>query len=500
MSKATLNIKVGITVIVFGIALTFLIIWISKFNPAGAYYNVYGNFSNVGGLTEGSKVYLMGVEIGSVNSLSPELNKVVVVMKIKDKVKIPDNAMLSIVSRGLVGSKVVEFTPNIKKPVKDFYKKDAVIEGKPPANMDDLILEGKNIMLETKDTILSTKNLIADPELNKNIKMAVRNINNSTEEINRLLKTIDSVINNVQTLSESANIMLNNINNMTSYNKDNINEIISNSNNIIKGLEATTNTLKTIADDESNASNVKKSMENVRIATDQVRGISQKTTTLLEKVNMISSDVQDITGDPELKADLKGVVKNAKTISDTFTRTVGNGLIGNGEDKDKKKVSEQEQLKISFKNEMLGSFKYKLGGTSAEPSDSVRGKVLGNLNIMAHTGISAVPFVTLGFDEIGDGNLFNLQLGLYPLKDLRARVGLIRGKLGIGVNYLFDSTKTNIIGDTYDIASPHIRLGVSQNIFNDFGLSIYWDTQFFVNGGGTINEFNAGLLWEPKLF
>ena len=397
MSKAALNIKVGVTVIVFAIALTFLIIWISKFNPAGSNYNIYGNFNNVGGLTEGSKVFLMGVEIGSVNSLMPDTNKVIVAMKIKKKIKIPDNAKLSIVSRGLVGSKVVEFTPNIEKPFKDYYKNDAVIEGRPPASIDDLVTESKTIMLETKKTIVSANDLISDPELHQNIKNALKNINKSSEEINKLIKTINIVTKNVQNLSESANSMLNNINNMTTYNKDNINGIILNSSNIIKGLETTTNTLKTIVQDKSNATNVKQTMENVRIATEEVRGISEKTSTLISKVNTITSDVKDITGDKDLKSDLKGIVKNTKTISDTFSRTVvGNGFINNI---DKKKSENEEPLKISFKNEMLGSFKYKIGGTATTLSNV---KVLGNLNLMAQTGISAVPFVNVGFDEIGD--------------------------------------------------------------------------------------------------
>ncbi|MFN8578952.1 MAG: MlaD family protein [Candidatus Sericytochromatia bacterium] len=81
------NVKVGVTVTLFSALALGSLLWLSNFDPSKKVYQLQGNFTNVGGLIPGSKVYLMGVQIGKVTATVPELNKVKVLMEIDDSVK-----------------------------------------------------------------------------------------------------------------------------------------------------------------------------------------------------------------------------------------------------------------------------------------------------------------------------------------------------------------------------------------------------------------------------
>lgn len=488
------NIKVGVTVTLLGILGIVFLLWLSNFDPRQKFYPLQGNFTNVGGLIPGSKVYLMGVKIGQVTATIPDLNKVKVMMEIEDNVKIPVNTRLAIASKGLVGDKSVEFFINDDKIPTQFYKSGAVLDGNSPASFEDLIVEGRKAMQKANA-------LIGDPELNRNIRLTSKNVETFTRKLNTSIGQLDGVVADVKKISASANgfvgktdLVVAEVNGFikdlrgaTSYNRRNIDSIIANADKISASLNRTANSLNSLVEDPENKNQIKQTVETIKRAALNVEKISQNAT-------FISSDIRGITGDKALKEDLKSIVDNTKTISGTFANTLSNpGIPGlNNKDKTKdEKIDKKDRLNLEFRSEILGQVGYQF-----KPNTSPSFTVVGNFNVLAHTGFQAFPFVQLGIEEIGGRNQFNAQAGFYPLDNLRVRMGIVRSKLGIGANYMIDQTKSDVIAELYDIGSPHVRLGILQNIYKDYGVSFYWDNQFMTN----TNEFNLGVRWQPSIF
>ena len=498
MAIAT-NVKVGITVSVFIAVLSAVIIWLSQFNPGKSSYQMEGSFDNVGGLVEGSKVYMMGVKIGLVKSITPEMNRVRVLMNIESEIKIPQSMKLNITSTGIVGDKSVEFFKTTNKITDQFYHPGDIIIGSSPPSFEDIIVEGKK-------TMIKAQNLIGDPQLNENIKLISKNIAIFSKSLNTSLKQIDEVGANIKQFSNSAGGLMENTNNAVSNingfvdnleaienaNRQNVNNIITNAGKISKSLESTAQNLSDLLENPQNAKDLKITMKSIRVAADNIQHISKSAAALLDNFELISGDIRDVSGDSDLKNNLKDIIKNAKVISDTFANTLSAQNDPN-KDKDKEK-DKKERLNVEFKSEILG--KYKIAVGNANTSINPYKVVIGNFNMLAHTGFSRFPFVQLGVEEIGEGNQFNMQAGFYPFNNFRFRVGIIKGQLGIGSNYFIESIKSEVITEIYDIGSPHVRLGYLQNIYQDYGLSFYWDNHFTTN----INEFNLGVRWQPGLF
>ena len=76
-------------------------------------YPLYAKFTSVSGLRAGNPVNMLGIEIGKVESLRMDQEKLqaVVEMKIQKNVKVYDDAIASIKTEGLIGDKYVSIDP-----------------------------------------------------------------------------------------------------------------------------------------------------------------------------------------------------------------------------------------------------------------------------------------------------------------------------------------------------------------------------------------------------
>jgi phospholipid/cholesterol/gamma-HCH transport system substrate-binding protein len=112
MKRFDLELAVGIFIIAGGIALSYLSIRLGNLEFVGKKgYDVYAIFSNTGGLKDGSSIEIAGVGVGKVKSVSLDKYQARVVMNLKDEVKIQEDAIASVKTRGLIGEKYIEITP-----------------------------------------------------------------------------------------------------------------------------------------------------------------------------------------------------------------------------------------------------------------------------------------------------------------------------------------------------------------------------------------------------
>lgn len=113
MKRENLEIAVGIFVLIGIIALGYLSFRLGKIDMfRTGYYTVYAEFDKVGGIKKGSVVEIAGVPVGSVEKVSiNDKYHAVVEMKIMNSIKLPDDSIASIRTKGLIGEKYVQIIP-----------------------------------------------------------------------------------------------------------------------------------------------------------------------------------------------------------------------------------------------------------------------------------------------------------------------------------------------------------------------------------------------------
>jgi phospholipid/cholesterol/gamma-HCH transport system substrate-binding protein len=112
MRKLDIEFTVGLFLIAGIICLGYLSIKLGRMEVLGGEgYEVHALFSNSGGLKKGSSVMIAGVEVGRVKGIFLEDYQAKVVMNVTEGIKIQEDAIASIKTRGLIGEKFVEVTP-----------------------------------------------------------------------------------------------------------------------------------------------------------------------------------------------------------------------------------------------------------------------------------------------------------------------------------------------------------------------------------------------------
>lgn len=112
MKKFDVELCVGLFMILGILCLGYLSIKLGKLEVLGSQgYEVEAVFSNGGGIKSGSTVVIAGVEIGRVKKVSLDDYQALVVMDLPLHVKIQEDAIASIKTRGLIGDKFIEITP-----------------------------------------------------------------------------------------------------------------------------------------------------------------------------------------------------------------------------------------------------------------------------------------------------------------------------------------------------------------------------------------------------
>ena len=115
MNRATAQTIVGIFVLIGIICLAYLSIKLGKMEILGGdYYQVHADFDSVSGLKSGASVEIAGVEVGRVGriALDPKNgNRARVYLRINGGVRLQDDVIASVRTRGIIGDKFVQLKP-----------------------------------------------------------------------------------------------------------------------------------------------------------------------------------------------------------------------------------------------------------------------------------------------------------------------------------------------------------------------------------------------------
>lgn len=132
------ELTVGIFVLVGIICLGYLTIRLGKLDVFGNDgYIVYADFASVAGLKLGDPVEIAGVKVGKVETLSLADDRARLGIRIDLYVRLQDDAIASVRSRGLIGDKFVMVTPGASDKL--LGPGDRIRETESPPDISDVI-------------------------------------------------------------------------------------------------------------------------------------------------------------------------------------------------------------------------------------------------------------------------------------------------------------------------------------------------------------------------
>ena len=138
MRRSALELGVGLFVIVGILALGYLSVKLGKVDLlGGGGYQVTADFPSVGGLKAGSAVEIAGVQVGRVESIGLADYQARVTLRLNGDVKLQDDAIASIKTKGLIGEKYVRISPGASEKLVPPGGKLREVEA--PVDLEELI-------------------------------------------------------------------------------------------------------------------------------------------------------------------------------------------------------------------------------------------------------------------------------------------------------------------------------------------------------------------------
>jgi phospholipid/cholesterol/gamma-HCH transport system substrate-binding protein len=113
MKKIDLELAVGFFVLIGILCFGYLSIKLGRLEFFGERkYILYAEFENAGGIKPGATVEIAGVEVGRVESVNIDKDyRALISLTIRKSMKIQEDAIASIRTKGLIGEKYIEISP-----------------------------------------------------------------------------------------------------------------------------------------------------------------------------------------------------------------------------------------------------------------------------------------------------------------------------------------------------------------------------------------------------
>jgi len=138
MRRSMLDLAVGVFVLLGILAIGWLSVKLGRVDLVGGRgYVVNADFPSVGGLKVGSPVEIAGVQVGSVDAIKLVDDQARVVISIRGAVKLQDDSIASIKTKGLIGEKYIRISPGGSG--REIPPNGRIKEVEPPVDLEELL-------------------------------------------------------------------------------------------------------------------------------------------------------------------------------------------------------------------------------------------------------------------------------------------------------------------------------------------------------------------------
>lgn len=453
--------KVGmitvLAIIIIGLIITSIT---GKGRLEGVRYFV--TFDRVEGLKVGDAVRLAGVSVGKVSDVkfNSESNKVVVQITVSyPSLSLARNSRFTITT-SLLGDHWVEIVPPARPG--DPLPANENVAGVPPVTMDVLMNKGEEALTQLETAVSNVNKLMGDPELERNVKETVANLNALSAEMRTAARNASGVLSN---LNGRINLITGHVDNLVTglqgqlhsiggdfqalagtmrrigeRNEPDVRTVVLNLKEMAGSMRATMASVQKLATDKGMNDDILQTVAALRRSGEELEGIA--------------ADVRGLTSDPQIQTDIKEAIHDAR-------ETVGEA---------RQLIKSVQKAVGGFTGGAAGGGKFKLYEFRTEVEYSTTSQQLrpnATLFLLPNFKYSGV----LGVDAIGTRNLLNAQVAI-GRPSLRARAGVVRSKLGLGFDTLLFE-RLGLSADVYD----------NENVKVDFLGRMTVGNGFYIMGG-----------------
>ncbi len=442
------EVKVGIFVFISMILLFFLTTQVGSFkNLSKKGYTLYTHLENAAGLEKNSKVKANGIDVGYINSLSIDHDKILAKIFINEGTKIPDDSVLTPMQESMLGGKYAGIQLGRSNSL--LKQNDEIKSGKSLASINKASDSMSAAADEFKAFIVDFRKVF-DLQSRDNLRKTFANLEAITDQLKEFAKL------------------------------NRLNETADNFNNMAKNLSVTGEKFSKTADIINGKlpaimANLDNLVKDLKVASRQIK---TKVPDLADKFTAIGNNLEAIIN--ENRKPLNSTLTSADSFfssgEDTFTKV--DNLLG---------AIDKVKLKVAMYSQWMSKDKYNKGYLSLnyKPSDSKSYK----LDIVGMDNYTKTDT---------EGNLISPALHdktkllvsaqiAKRFDDATLRAGLIESTFGAGLDYylLNDALKTS--AEVFDFnaekdirgTKPHTKLSARYTLLKH--LDLYGGVDNFLN-------------------
>lgn len=322
--KISSEVWVGIVVLIGIMSLFYMSFRIGKFGTLHRQgYEIKVTLDNANGLDPRSPIQIAGVEVGKISAIKLDGYKALILLRVKEGVKIPIDSKAAVRTQGVLGDKYIEIVPGIGQTY-----------------------------LAGGDRI---KDVITPPdfgEIFSQVNVAAKNFGDTMSEFKGILGEQEKI--NIKKSISNIQVVSGDFKDLVTANKDSITRIVTNMESISKDIEAGKGTIGKLAKDDTlynDAKDVVASLKSISGDIEQGKGTLGK----LSKDESLYNEAKDAIGNIKELAD--GIKKGEGTLG----KLAKDDSLYNETEKAMKKIQKgaeglQEMTPITILGTIFGTF------------------------------------------------------------------------------------------------------------------------------------------------
>jgi phospholipid/cholesterol/gamma-HCH transport system substrate-binding protein len=436
--------KVGVLLVVFVVLIIASFTILGRSLLAQKRKTFYVSLSDAGGINQGTRVLMAGVQVGSVEKIdlvNPHLARFTLALNEDSKVPIGSEAVIEGSVIGLGDTPLEIVAPD---NYSGFLSAGATLPGRKAGPLDSILPNGgRDVYSHINKTLASVQQLLQDRRLQNDLK--------------HLLETANTTLAASQATLAKFNALAGHTDDLLLRNEGNITAMVQSTRGAIEQVRYTAGTL-------ANFVREGKLQKGTTDLLDRAVHIESQASSLLAELNKTVSS-------PGLKKDLADTLHNVKetsdrgpAIADNAKKITDNMAVITEKAKPLPDTLNEVAKKASVLEDKISSLVDKFNGIKPPSAgglkglstelDEIRETSIGhwrtdvNASLPTHDG-----FVTFGVYDAFEANHLNLQIGHNALPSLDYRYGVYASKPGVGVDYAL-SSKLGLRTDLWDVNSP----------------------------------------------
>lgn len=368
----------------------------------GGTYHIEVDLSKAAGLNPSSEVRYAGVKVGRIARIEPIQTGARVTAEIDEDIKVPADSYITIDASGFLGEKYLSIEPG--KDHSRYLSDGDRVEGGDEASMDQMLGSMNTLVEEARDMLGSLSSVVNDPEVKKALMETSLNVRDLTANMSEMTATFSRIAGRGE--GDIGRMM------------QNMNVMSENLVHVTKDVEML---VENFSDDGRTGENLREALKNLSSAS--------------ARVDNMAKSLEGVVTDQKTAEDLVATIHNARQVSEKANKMLGKG----------------------------GGFHAKMGAELAYSTKAHDWDV--NADLRLYMSKKRDKFLLVGVNDIGEGNLFNAQIGKKH-GALTMRGGVIDSRAGLGLDAAAGRRLLFSL-DAYDLNDATLKARMQYRMLDD---------------------------------